>query len=332
MIEKKYLWVEQINQIIGAAGQIEEYYLDLEPLVGRSVQQGEKRLFYLGEGRCLSYPFSLLNEQVVKLIELVISQAFSIENEGTEWDAFFRDIVQGEPLPFLHEQATRLGIDTTSAFLPMIIEHRLAVASPIVQIVESYFERKVFKGMVGDKGYYLIPLLELSLDPHDQDAQEELGRGLGELLVEEGVDGVRMAFMPSVTAVEQWVSSFQTGLQTLRAGRVFHGDQHVFFSWNMALELLLSEVPKERAVSFIEEIVGKNSLTAFNHELFLTLQVLLEENLNVSESARKLYIHRNTLLYRIEKFKQETGRDIRNGQDAYMVYLAFMLCKGLQTN
>ncbi|WP_134704080.1 CdaR family transcriptional regulator [Ammoniphilus sp. YIM 78166] len=332
-MKEKYAWVDQVNQIIGAIGEIEQYALELTPiLAGQSIEHGEKRLFYLGEGQCLSYPCSLLNEQIVKFIELLINQAASRGGEGTVWDAFFRNIVNGKPLPHIQEQATQLGVDTTCTFLPMIVNHSLAVTPPVVQIIESYFERKVFKGMVDDSGYYLIPLQELSLDPQDQEAQEELGRGLGELLVEEGIDGVRMAFMPSVSAVEEWGSSFQTGQLTLHAGKVFHEDQNVYFSWNMTLELLLSEISKERAVLFIKDIVGTNSLKSLNHELFLTVQVLLEENLNVSETARKLYIHRNTLLYRIEKFKQETGRDIRNGQDAYMVYLALMLCKGFHTN
>jgi carbohydrate diacid regulator len=332
-MKEKYAWVDKVNQIVGALGEIVQHQMELEPIsVGQSLRHGENRLFYLGEGEFLSYSCSLLSEQVVQLIELLIDQASPRSEEGLDWDRFFRNIVRGEPLSLIYEQAAQLGIDPSGTFLPMIVEYSQAIRLQVAQIVESYFERKVFKGLVEDKDYYLIPLLELSLDPHDHEALEELGRGLADLLGEEGMDGVRIAFMPSVITAEQWVSSFRTGQKTLQAGKVFHADQRVHFSWKMILELLLSEVPKEHAVYFIEEILGKDSVMTFNHELFLTLQVLLEENLNVSESARKLYIHRNTLLYRIERFKQDAGRDIRNGQDAYMVYLALMLCKGFQAN
>ena len=81
---------------------------------------------------------------------------------------------------------------------------------------------------------------------------------------------------------------------------------------------------------FMNEIFGNNLPDKLDEETLITIQKFFENSLNVSETARQLYIHRNTLVYRIEKLEKETGLDIRNFDDALTFKIALMVVSYLQ--
>ena len=76
---------------------------------------------------------------------------------------------------------------------------------------------------------------------------------------------------------------------------------------------------------FIQEIFEKEEMTEFDQEILTTINTFFENNLNVSETARQLFVHRNTLVYRIEKLQKSTGLDIRTFDDAMTLKIALMV-------
>jgi carbohydrate diacid regulator len=80
---------------------------------------------------------------------------------------------------------------------------------------------------------------------------------------------------------------------------------------------------------FLQEVFKKNPIDALDQETLFTINKFFENNLNVSETARKLFVHRNTLVYRLEKIKKLTGLDLREFDDAITFKVALMVKKYL---
>ena len=83
---------------------------------------------------------------------------------------------------------------------------------------------------------------------------------------------------------------------------------------------------------FLNEIFKKESIEVLDQETIITIQKFFENNLNVSETSRKLYVHRNTLVYRLDKIYKLTGLDLRNFDDAIVFKVAMMVKKYLVSN
>lgn len=77
---------------------------------------------------------------------------------------------------------------------------------------------------------------------------------------------------------------------------------------------------------FIDEIFKKETLDSLDEESLITIKTFFENNLNLSETSRKLYVHRNTLVYRFEKLEKKFGLDIRTFEDALTFKLAMLVC------
>ncbi|SFS97005.1 helix-turn-helix domain-containing protein [Paenibacillus sp. 453mf] len=114
-------------------------------------------------------------------------------------------------------------------------------------------------------------------------------------------------------------------METIQLGKIFRMSEHVHFPWRFTLERLVSRIPEEQRSSYLNEV--KDSSILFDEETISTLEIFFQLDCNVSETAKRLYIHRNTLIYRLDKIKQETGLDVRSFKDAVLVKLTLLLYK-----
>lgn len=114
-------------------------------------------------------------------------------------------------------------------------------------------------------------------------------------------------------------------METIQLGRIFKISEHVHLPWQFSLERLVYRIPEEQRSSYLNEM--KESSILFDEETISTLEIFFQLDCNVSETAKRLYIHRNTLLYRLDKIKQETGLDVRSFKDAVLVKLTLLLYK-----
>lgn len=108
-------------------------------------------------------------------------------------------------------------------------------------------------------------------------------------------------------------------------GKIFDAEKRVISYRHLGIGRLIYQLPTNLCKMFMEEIFGDNLPNQLDEETLTTIHKFFENSLNVSETARQLYIHRNTLVYRIEKLQKETGLDIRNFDDALTFKIALMV-------
>ena len=115
----------------------------------------------------------------------------------------------------------------------------------------------------------------------------------------------------------------------IEVGKVFDTERYVINYENLGIGRLIYQLPTTLCEMFLQEVFKKNPIDALDQETLFTIYKFFENNLNVSETARKLFVHRNTLVYRLEKIKKLTGLDLREFDDAITFKVALMVKKYL---
>ena len=113
---------------------------------------------------------------------------------------------------------------------------------------------------------------------------------------------------------------------------MFDTEQSIISYDNLGIARLIYQLPTTLCEMFLKEVFKRGSIESLDHETLFTIQRFFENNLNVSETSRKLFVHRNTLVYRLEKIKKITGLDLREFEDAIVFKVALMVKKYLSAN
>ena len=113
----------------------------------------------------------------------------------------------------------------------------------------------------------------------------------------------------------------------IEVGKVFDTEKTIINYENLGIGRLIYQLPTTLCEMFLQEIFKKSPIDALDSETLFTINKFFENNLNVSETARKLFVHRNTLVYRLEKIKKLTGLDLREFDDAITFKVALMVKK-----
>ena len=137
------------------------------------------------------------------------------------------------------------------------------------------------------------------------------------------------ASAPWSTTSGIWPGPIKEAGVAIDVGKVFDTEKTVINYENLGIGRLIYQLPTILCQMFLQEVFKKNPIDALDQETLLTINKFFENNLNVSETARKLFVHRNTLVYRLEKIKKLTGLDLREFDDAITFKVALMVKKYL---
>ncbi|MCP3810442.1 helix-turn-helix domain-containing protein [Paenibacillus polymyxa] len=211
------------------------------------------------------------------------------------------------------------------------------------RLFASYFGGEVLLTPLDEQSWLIMAKKELLLgadDERDKDTEsrdadfteslEEVltafSLGLYELIANEWVGVFHLAVSKPSIPLQSLPQELNLLWETIHLGKIFHVTEHIHFSWELHLERLLNRIPKEQRVLFLEQVM-KSSVILEDSETMATLDIFFQLDCNVSETAKRLYVHRNTLIYRLDKIKQETGLDVRTFNDAVLVKLYLLLYK-----
>ena len=136
----------------------------------------------------------------------------------------------------------------------------------------------------------------------------------------------------AVVGVKDLARSFKEAQIALEVGKVFDTEKSIVSYDNLGIARLIYQLPTTLCDMFLREVFKRGSIESLDQETLFTIQRFFENNLNVSETSRKLFVHRNTLVYRLEKIKKITGLDLREFEDAIVFKVALMVKKYLSSN
>ena len=125
--------------------------------------------------------------------------------------------------------------------------------------------------------------------------------------------------------LRELADAYKEAQVAIEVGKVFENEKPVIHYDNLGIGRIIYQLPTTLCEMFLSEAFKKNPIEALDEDTLDTINRFFENNLNVSETARKLYVHRNTLVYRLEKVKKITGLDLREFEDAILFKVAVMV-------
>ena len=147
----------------------------------------------------------------------------------------------------------------------------------------------------------------------------------------EAMVNVRVAYGTIVNELKDVSKSYKEATMALDVGRIFYVERNVLAYNELGIGRLNHQLPLSLCDMFLKEVFSGNALEQFDEETLSTVNLFFENNLNISETARKLYVHRNTLVYRLEKIQKTTGLDVRVFDDALTFKIALMVTKHMKS-
>ncbi len=131
--------------------------------------------------------------------------------------------------------------------------------------------------------------------------------------------------------LRELADAYKEAQTAIDVGKVFDTEKSIINYENLGIGRLIYQLPTTLCEIFLTEVFKKNSIDALDQETLFTINKFFENNLNVSETSRKLFVHRNTLVYRLEKIKKLTGLDLRQFDHAIVFKVALMVRKYLSS-
>ena len=166
------------------------------------------------------------------------------------------------------------------------------------------------------------------LEPNDGHTElEKIAENMYTLLKEDGEEDVLIAYGTVVNDIKEVSKSYKEAKLALDVGKIFFSERSVIAYSALGIGRLIYQLPIPLCKMFIREIFEGKSPDDFDEETLTTINKFFENNLNVSETSRQLYIHRNTLVYRLDKLQKSTGLDLRVFEDAITFKIALMVVK-----
>ena len=158
---------------------------------------------------------------------------------------------------------------------------------------------------------------------------EELAAGIAETLNSEFFTKVSIGISSVVDGLKDLARAYKEARISLEVGKVFDTEKNIVSYENLGIGRLIYQLPTTLCEIFLDEVFKRGSLDSLDRETLMTVQSFFENNLNVSETSRKLFVHRNTLVYRLEKIRKLTGLDLREFEHAVTFKVALMVKKYL---
>jgi len=158
---------------------------------------------------------------------------------------------------------------------------------------------------------------------------EKIARQITDTVTSEAMVNIRLGIGTVATNIRDIAKSYKEARIALEVGKVFDGEKYIINYDNLGIARLIYQLPTTLCELFLSEVFKKDSIDSLDSETLYTIQKFFENNLNVSETSRQLYVHRNTLVYRLDKVRKMTGLDLRIFDHAIVFKVALMVKKYL---
>lgn len=226
----------------------------------------------------------------------------------------------------IYNRSKKLHIETDVRRIVYIIETNSDRELNTLETVRSIYSSKTkdFITAVDEKCVILVK------EVAPAEGYEELcksAKGLRDILAGENLPKVRVALGTIVSEIKDVSRSYKEAKMALDVGKIFYSERSVVAYSNLGIGRLIYQLPIPLCKMFIREIFDGKSPDDFDEETLTTINKFFENSLNVSETSRQLYIHRNTLVYRLDKLQKSTGLDLRVFEDAITFKIALMVVK-----
>ena len=271
-------------------------------------------------------------KRFVGVLAVAVSNIKQYYDEKYDRGNFIKNVMLDNILPgdiSIKARELHFNNDTTRAVLLIRITEPGEVS--IFDVIQNLFPDKTkdFVVNINESDIALVKEVKANIESRDL---EKLARSIADSLGSEYYTHTLVGIGTAVANIKDLARSFKEAQVALEVGKVFDTEKTIVSYENLGIARLIYQLPTTLCDMFLKEVFKRGSIESLDHETLFTIQKFFENNLNVSETSRKLFVHRNTLVYRLEKIRKLTGLDLREFDDAIVFKVALMVKKYLDAN
>ena len=273
-----------------------------------------------------------VSAKYASILSITLSSIKQYYDEKYDRNNFIKNVVLDNVLPGdVGIKARELHFNVDVSRVILLIRSLSSNDVSAFDVIQNLFpdKNKDFVFNITESDIVLVKEVKSNVDSKDL---EKLARSISDTLGGEFYTRVNVGIGTVVENIKDLARSFKEAQIALEVGKVFDTDKIIVSYENLGIARLIYHLPTTLCETFLREVFKKGSIESLDHETLFTIQRFFENNLNVSETSRKLFVHRNTLVYRLEKIKKLTGLDLREFDHAIIFKIALMVKKYLSAN
>lgn len=273
-----------------------------------------------------------LAKNYVNILQISFSGVKSLYDDKHDRKNFIKNIILDNILPGdVLAKAAELHFPIEGKRAVYLIKSDKDTDFSSFEIIENMFPDKQNDFIISIDQSSIVLVKSFADDAEDV-VLEDIANEIHSNLMSENLIKVTIGIGTMIDNVREIARSFKEARVALEVGKVFDNEKSIISYDNLGIGRLIYQLPTTLCELFLSEVFKKGSIDDLDQEIVFTIQKFFENNLNVSETSRQLYVHRNTLVYRLDKIQKITGLDLRIFDEAIIFKVAMMVNKYLQSN
>lgn len=268
-------------------------------------------------------------EKISTLLSISLSNIKVLYDEKHDKSSFIKNIILDNILPSdIYIKSKELHFSNDVSRVVFLIKFSGKNDVIPYEILQNMFpgKNKEYVISIGEHDSVLVKEVKDTIDMHEI---EKMARSISDTISSEFYSKVSIGIGTVVDNIKDLSRSYKEAQIAIEVGKVFDTEKDIISYDNLGIGRLIYQLPTSLCEMFLQEVFKKGPLESLDRETLMTIQAFFENNLNVSETSRKLFVHRNTLVYRLEKIRKLTGLDLREFEHAITFKVAMMVKKYL---
>ena len=288
--------------------------------------------FKIADGNTLEYVMLMRGDgddiyTIGKLVAFQIQSLLSAYKEKHDKENFIKNVLLDNMLLVdIYNKARKLHVDTDARRCVLVVETSRVRDNVAMDILKGLLAGRSRDFITAVNEETIIVVRDLGKN-EDYKEIHNLSAEIVGILNTEAMANARVAYGTIVGNIKDISRSFKEAQMALDVGKIFYEDRSIVAYSRLGIGRLIYQLPVSLCKMFIDEIFPDMTPEEMDEETLLSIRKFFENSLNVSETARQLYIHRNTLVYRLDKVNKATGLDLRVFEDAITFEIALMVVK-----
>lgn len=270
-------------------------------------------------------------DKMSRLLSISLGNIKNLYDEKYDKGSFIKNIILDNILPSdICIKSKELHFNTEEVRVVFLIKFLGKPEMLPFEMLQNMFPDKTrdYVVSVGEQDVVLVKEVKPNIEVKDI---EKIATNIADTLSTEFYSKVSIGISTAVENLKDLARAYKEAQIAIEVGKVFETEKNILSYDNLGIGRLIYQLPTTLCEMFISEVFKRGTLESLDRETLMTIQCFFENNLNVSETSRKLFVHRNTLVYRLEKIKKITGLDLREFEHAITFKVALMVKKYLNS-
>ncbi|MBQ2793799.1 MAG: helix-turn-helix domain-containing protein [Clostridia bacterium] len=269
------------------------------------------------------------SDKTAQMLAVSLGSIKSLYDEKYDKGSFIKNIILDNILPNdIYIKSNELHFNNDDSRAVIVVKFQGATELPPYEIIQSIVTDKNRDYVINISEQDIVIVKEVAEGYTSEQLEKDAISILRTASTEYGAK-LLIGISSVVEKLKDLARAYKEARIALEVGKVFDIERPVMSYENLGIGRLIYQLPTTLCEIFLQEVFKKGSLESLDRETLMTVQAFFENNLNVSETSRKLFVHRNTLVYRLEKIRKLTGLDLREFDHAVTFKVALMVKKYL---